>query len=161
MFHRFSAIVCAAVLFVGSASLVSADHHEAGEVEMAVRQFYGQLTVGQYEEALSHVKLGANGYVEKGVLATMESEEIREMVVSDMEEDKENGAEISLRPEYIHVAVHGKIAIATYLVDATIKEPGHDDDESQVNRGTLVWENTDDGWKIVHWHVSKLANDDD
>ena len=138
-----------------------ADHHEADEVEKAVRIFYGQFSAGDYEAAMSHFKLGANGYLPAGLLATLASEDIRKMVVADMNEDSENGAEMRLRPEYIKVAVHGKIAIATYLIDATIRESDEHDEESQVNRGSLVWQHTDDGWKIVHWHVSKLATDDD
>jgi hypothetical protein len=161
MWHRcFRALAIVALTAVFSSEVV-ADHHEAGEVEMAVRQFYAQLSAGEYQEALGHVKLGANGYVAEGLLATMVSEEVREMVVTDMKEAQENGAEMTLRPEYINVAVHGNIAIATYLVDAMTKDSGDDEEKQQVNRGSLVWQNTDDGWKIVHWHVSKLTTDED
>ena len=66
-----------------------------------------------------------------------------------------------MRPEYIKVAIHGEIAIATYLVDATLKESEDHDEEHQVNRGSLIWESTDAGWKIVHWHVSQLVTDED
>ena len=161
MLHRYSTNFVIAALTVICASDVLADHHEAGEVEMAVRQFYRQLSAGEYKQALNRVKLGANGYVAEGLLATIASEEIRQMVVGNMTEDREKGAEMTLRPEYIKVAVHGKIAIATYLIDATIKESNEHDEESQVNRGSLIWQNTENGWKIVHWHVSKLTTEED
>ena len=63
MLHRCVTLVAVAAMTAVCSSEVIADHHEAGEVEMAVRQFYAQLSAGEYAEALSHIKLGANGYV--------------------------------------------------------------------------------------------------
>ena len=67
---------------------------------------------------------------------------------------------MDVQPHDIKVAVHGGTAIATYLVDAKTKEADEDEAKEQINRGTLVWARTDDGWKIVHWHVSELVPDE-
>jgi ketosteroid isomerase-like protein len=148
------------VLVVFSAR-VHADHHEAGEVEAAVRTFYAQLSAGRFEEAFAHMKLGANGYLPDGILAAIPTEEVRRMAVNAYAEAREAGLEMNLRPEYLNVATHGNLAIATYLVDGTIKDNNDAEEERQVNRGTLVWQQTDQGWKIVHWHVSRLVEGDD
>ena len=145
MSTRSSLIIAAVALLAVPSSPAVADHHEAGE----------------YEKALSHIQLGGNGYVADGVLASIPSEKVRQMITDGWKKEHEAGMEMKFRPEYISVAVHGPVAIATYLVEATLKESEDDDEETKGNRGTLVWQNTDNGWKIVHWHVSKLVGEDD
>ena len=54
-----------------------ADHHEPGEVEAAIRQFYRQLATGQFEEAFAHMQLGSRGYLPFGVLSEIPDENTR------------------------------------------------------------------------------------
>lgn len=151
-------VIVFAVIAASSTSL--ADHHEAGEVEAAVKKFYSQLSSGQFEKAMGHVAIGGNGYVAKGGLMAIGSEEVRQGIVKLLQDGAEQGAEMDLQPQEIKVAVHGDTAIATYLVDAKTKEADEDEAKEQVNRGSLVWVRTDNGWKIVHWHVSELVPDE-
>jgi ketosteroid isomerase-like protein len=138
-----------------------ADHHEPAEIKKAVETFYSQLSGGKFAEALAHMADGARGYVATGELTEVENAEVRQAIVGMLKEGAQRGAEMDLRPQDIKVTMHGTIAIATYTVDATIKEAGDDEAERHLNRGTLVWAKHSDGWKIIHWHVSQAADDDD
>jgi len=134
-----------------------ADHHEAGQVEASVKTFYSQLSSGDYEEAMDHVAIGSNGYVAKGDLVEIGSEQARQQIVKMLKDADQRGAEMDLNPKNIKVAVHGDTAIATYTVDATTKEADQDETEEHINRGSLVWAKRGDGWKILHWHVSEFV----
>ena len=142
--------------FVVPSSDSFADHHEAGEIEAAVKLFYSQLSTSKYEQAMEHVAIGSSGYVAEGELFSIGSDQVRQGVVKGLEDGEKNGVEMKMRPKEIKVAVYGDTAIATYLIDATFKEADEDEAEEKVNRGTLVWTKKDEVWKIVHWHVSNL-----
>ena len=160
MFRQASRAVFLAFAVLAASGTSLADHHEVGEVEAAVKQFYSQLSSGQFKEAMGHVAIGGNGYVAEGVLMAIDSEEVRQGIVKLLQDGAERGAEMDLRPQDIKVVIHGNTAIATYLIDAKTKQADDDEAKEQVNRGSLVWAKTDDGWKIVHWHVSELVPDE-
>ncbi|KAA5542271.1 nuclear transport factor 2 family protein [Roseiconus nitratireducens] len=134
-----------------------ADHHEPGQVESAVKTFYSQLSSGEFEKAMGHTANGSSGYVAKGGLTEIGSDEVRQQIVKMLKDGQERGAEMELRPKDIKVTVHGDVAIATYMVDAAVKGADQDESEEQVNRGTLVWAKQGDDWKILHWHVSEFV----
>lgn len=161
MIRRFAPCCAALLVLLGFSLPLHADHHEAGEVTKAVEQFYSQMSAGKFADAIGHLAIGSRGYVLEGGLMTIESEEMRQGIVQALEEGRARGAEMLLEPKEIKVTVHGKIAIATYLIDAEFKEPDADRAEAEASRGTLIWNLTDDGWKIVHWHVSNAEEDNE
>ena len=65
-----------------------------------------------------------------------------------------------MTPKNIKVTSHGNVFVATYQVDAKVKAPGEDEMTERMTRGTLVWSKTDDGLKVVHWHISEPVSED-
>jgi hypothetical protein len=138
-----------------------ADHHEPGQVENLVRQFYQQMATGEFEKAFSHMQLGARGYLPFGVLSEVRDEQSRQVVIAMYQKAHEEGARINLRPKYIKVTMHGDVALATYLIEGTVQESADEDRQRQLNRVSLIWTKTDSGWKIIHWHASQSEPADD
>ena len=141
--------------------IAKADHHEPGEVEAAIRQFYGHIAAGQFEEAFAHMQLGARGYLPFGVLSEMPDENTRKLVVAQYSKGYEEGARITMRPQYIKVTTHGSVAIATFLVEGTIKGPEDEEPQRELNRASVIWNKTDSGWKMLHWHISAVDTEED
>lgn len=55
-----------------------------------------------------------------------------------------------LSPEEIQVALYGTVAVSTFLLRISTA----DDRTLRRTRGTLIWQRTPTGWRIVHEHFS-------
>ena len=66
-----------------------------------------------------------------------------------------------MQPKYIKVTTHGNVAIATFLVEGTIKSPEDDEPQRELNRASVIWNKTDSGWKMLHWHISAVETEED
>ncbi len=161
MYLRELTLTIAAAVICLSPLHAKADHHEPGQVENLVRQFYQQMATGEFEKAFSHMQLGARGYLPFGVLSDIPDEPTRQFVIAMYQKAHEEGARINLRPKYIQVTLHGNVALATYLVEGTVQESSDEDPQRQLNRVSLIWTKTDSGWKIIHWHASQSEPADD
>lgn len=157
--HPLCAVALAATFLVPLTA--SADHHEAGEVEAAVHAFYRDLRAADFQSAFGMMKLGARGYLPVGVLRDIPTEEVRAAVAAAYSELFDEG-DLNLTPQYVKVSVHGTVAVATFLAQGGVQRPEDDEPEEVVQRGTIVWEQSDSGWLIVHYHVSdvKASRDD-
>lgn len=129
---------------------------ESQEVVTAVHRFYQEMTEGQFEEAFSRIKLGAEGYLSQGLIIGIPNETVRAMVIEESKKERGEGAQINLLPKYVKATIHGNVAIATYLLDGTVTESKGDESQRVLERASLIWTKTDDGWKIIHWHISKV-----
>ena len=131
-------------LFVGllGISLLSSQAWagDAEDVTAAIQQFYRQLSDDDVEQAMSHIKLGAHGFLPKGLAVEIPNEQVRAALVEAAVKDREeNGATFNKQPKHIEVKSHGDVATATFLLDGTETPPFGDQPQHSVNRVSMVW----------------------
>ena len=144
-----------------SSANAMADHHEPGQVKKAIEDFYKGLSSGEFEKAFAHFSLGSRGYLPDGELREIPNEEARKTAIGMYQEGYKQGGRLSLHPKNIKTTIHGQVAISTFNVEGTIQAPGADNPSEQKTRASMVWSNSDKGWKLVHWHVSKAVDGPD
>lgn len=160
MFLRRFSQTFGSLLILSLPAQAVADHHEVGEVEAAVRGFYGELAAAQFDKAFGRMQLGARGYVAFGVINEITTEEVRQRAIKQYQANFEPGA-LSLSPRYLKVTMHGTTAIATCLAQGEIQGPHDDEPRAVLHRVSLIWAKTDAGWKLVHWHASSVETSPD
>jgi ketosteroid isomerase-like protein len=138
-----------------------ADEDGSSVLRGEIASFYKQLALGDFEKVFSHVRDGADGYLPFGVLREISDQPTRQLVIAKYQEAYDAGARIKLAPAYLKVTQHGDVAITTFLVQGTIQQSSDEIPRKTLRRVSLVWTNTDAGWKIVHWHSSRSETDDE
>ena len=149
-------LICS-VLLIGCSLLPSrsgADDETSRLLKSEVMSFYAQLRSGEFDQAFSRVEAGASGYLPFGVLGEIPSQAARDGIVAKYKEAFAEGHRAKLTPAYLKVADLGDVAITTFLAQGKLEHPVDASSKQVLRRVSLVWRNTDAGWKIVHWHSS-------
>jgi hypothetical protein len=142
-------------------TVATADHHIPAQIEAQVRGFHRSMNAGNFEDMFAQLALGMNAYLTYGFLKELPNETAKAAVLEMYKDSYEQGFRTDLRPQYIKVSVHGTCAIATFLREGTVTEPGEERPTEVLERGTFVYAQVEDKWLIVHVHVSSLQKSDE
>lgn len=158
-FNSITRSLLAGTFIATSGIVATAGETPEAEVEQTIRQFYTHLNTGDFEKAFQFVKPGCEGFHPSGLLKRIPNEQVHAMIVAKYTAEHAEGNIRQVQPKHLSVRMLGTDhAIATYYPEGIQVEDGVS--SHFMGRATLVMSKADDKWSLVHWHVSKLAEDE-
>lgn len=132
-----------------SCTLLAQDK-EAADVEAALNAALQAYNAGEVEKFAAHFHSDVRGYFLDG------SPMRKGMDAANVQGLFDQGYKPSLTAEATQISIHGDIALVTTTMTGSITWPGGKTDSGKW-RHTEVRQKTDDGWKVIHYHLSAQA----
>ena len=147
-----------------SAGILSADSHEEAptieeELEKATRQWNQAANKGEWEKRFSYTAMGYTVFDIAGMLRSRnQNEESISNRIKNYTDWNNRGGDRSINLKDVRAKVHGDTAVVTAYCSGSVKQ-AEKDSIRVLSKVSVVWNKSEDGWKIVHVHWSKLQAD--
>ncbi len=142
--------ICLMIFVLGFSSILLGQDKEVADVEAALNAALQAYNAGEVEKFAAHFHSDVRGYF-------LDGSPIREgMSVDNVQGLFDQGYKPNLTAETTQVSIHGDIALVTATMTGSITWPGGKTDKGKW-RHTEVRQKTDDGWKVIHYHLSAQA----
>ena len=145
-----------------STTTTKAQDDPSDTIKGTIRAMYRELAQGDFDAALGErVMIGVTGYLREGLLREAPDAETLAMVVAQYKAAYEDGMRIMLMPSHINVMGNSRGALATFLLEGTVTEPGSGETIRVLDRASHLLLNVEGKWKLAHFHLSKLTLPDE
>ena len=139
------------------------DHHgNASDAELLEEMTVEHGRSANREEWENHYAMyavGCTGFWEYGMKRTqMQTEQSLENRISNAKDWNERGGIRRIWNRHPEAVVHGDFAVATCYQHGWFQNT-KGERTNVLNRVSLIWKRTDDGWKIVHEHYSEMKRE--